>query len=375
MGINARLSYFAGLRRRLQSSAKWPRAKLRDRWFLASRQAPADMMQDGDDFPLVSDSDAVYVEIDRDEDYIAWAFAPIDDMPSPEAMMALVKQSGEHDAQDGRALRPWSVEARSRLTSARHSAPSTSGSKRHRSRSCLNLARELGTAVKEIIKPACKRQRTRSPAHSLAVFVSSTDGRDDLASSFAASYSDDAYPLVDEMLSWLHVNGGYELPADAVNWAAVSGLVSDAPASVSPSSPASISSGRARRVSFAPGFVTGVKEIPSHCSLTKEEKVLLYRDPRTLHEEAETSKLERKFDRSYRCIENTCEENMFFRTHLGELVHPAHFGSYCCNVLLRLPRDTPVVGYSRKEYLELLMEYLAFYEAALRDGRFVLQLQ
>jgi hypothetical protein len=126
-----------------------------------------------------------------------------------------------------------------------------------------------------------------------------------------------------------------------------------------------------RGVSFAPQIVTGVKEIPNRFSLTTEEKDSMYCDVRTLNLEGDKRLVEREFECSRFCLDNVVEEHEFFRTHLGELTHPAQLRAYMFNVFGHLPVDTPITGYcSREEYLACMKKYTADWHSAIAEGRF-----
>jgi hypothetical protein len=117
--------------------------------------------------------------------------------------------------------------------------------------------------------------------------------------------------------------------------------------------------------------VSIVIEIPSHHSLTDGEKQCLYYDAKSLELQKERSRAERRFDRSFRRVENTLEENMFFRNHLGELVHPAHFRSYVDDDLPHVSRDTVVPGYySFDKYMRDVYRYEQVYAFHVREKRF-----
>jgi hypothetical protein len=129
-----------------------------------------------------------------------------------------------------------------------------------------------------------------------------------------------------------------------------------------------------RRVQFAPGFYT-VTEIPHHNSLTADEKRSLYRDKRALQAEKDEICLEIKFERRLRLCSaaDALEEGCFFRNHLGELVHPAHWLVYVNEILPSLPLDTPVVGFSSlNEYKQSddLSKYEQYFDNAIRKRVF-----
>jgi hypothetical protein len=123
-------------------------------------------------------------------------------------------------------------------------------------------------------------------------------------------------------------------------------------------------------VTFAPQIVTGIKEIPNRYSLTKEEKDHMYCDVRTLNLEGDKRLVEREFENSRFCLDNVVEEDEFFRTHLGELTHPAQLRAYMFNVFKHLPDDTPITGCSREEYLACMKKYTAAWHSAIAEGRF-----
>lgn len=127
------------------------------------------------------------------------------------------------------------------------------------------------------------------------------------------------------------------------------------------------------RVRFAPSVVTCVKEIPSCLSMTTEEKQRLYRGNRALQVESHNSKLERAFENSRYSLENVFEEDMYFRTHLGELLHPVHFRYYALKVLPRVVRDMYPhwVGFCPREtYWVAFMEYYALYKVCVQEKHF-----
>ncbi|GAX20405.1 hypothetical protein FisN_9Hu125 [Fistulifera solaris] len=129
-----------------------------------------------------------------------------------------------------------------------------------------------------------------------------------------------------------------------------------------------------RRVRFAPGFYT-VKEIPHHNLLTADEKRSLYRDKRTLQAEKDDICFEIKFERRLRLCgaADALEEGCFFRDHLGELVHPAHWLVYVNEILTSLSLDTPVVGFlSLNEYKQSdeFSKYEQYFDNSMREKVF-----
>ena len=131
----------------------------------------------------------------------------------------------------------------------------------------------------------------------------------------------------------------------------------------------SSSCSRRSRVRFAPDLVSAVVEIPSHRSLTAEQKRCLYRNKRTLQTETDISYLERDFERSRYCIENVLEEKYFFQNHVGELTHPAHWVAFVRDIVPYLVRDTSVpdcLSLSLDEYNEYLSEYDRLYDEAVQ---------
>ncbi len=121
-----------------------------------------------------------------------------------------------------------------------------------------------------------------------------------------------------------------------------------------------------RFVSFAPRLVTAV-QIPSHRSLTDEEKHRLYRGKDTVNAEMKMSARERNFEHSRFCHDHALEESLFFCNHLGELVHPAHFLRYVRRVLPTVSRDTIVPGYSSfDDYHDSVMQYGRSYNTVVR---------
>ena len=120
-----------------------------------------------------------------------------------------------------------------------------------------------------------------------------------------------------------------------------------------------------RRVCFAE-LVT-VVAIPSHRSLTDEEKNRLYRCS-TTGDDKEKSMKERDFERSGHCFENACEEDMFFPNLEGVYVHPAHLSSFVRKVLPDVPRGTIVPGFlSFDDYYGVLGHVAGLYGVALPD--------
>ncbi|GAX25109.1 hypothetical protein FisN_10Lu313 [Fistulifera solaris] len=157
-------------------------------------------------------------------------------------------------------------------------------------------------------------------------------------------------------------------------WRPQAPLVSTAPLSAvvagSDADTTSYPCSHSRSVTFAPQIMTGVKEIPNRYSLTKEEKDHMYCDVRTLNVEGDKRFVEREFECSRFCLDNVVEEDEFFRTHLGELTHPAQLCAYVFNVFGHLPVDTPMAGCSREEYLAYLKKYTADWHSAIAEGRF-----
>jgi hypothetical protein len=211
----------------------------------------------------------------------------------------------------------------------------------------------LSCSQSDLVTSDFKRQRTKGPVHSLFDFRDNND--DDLrfpSDSFhCESIPDDEMLFIlsfaesrEEMQSWICEN------EDAA-WAqsTVQALLSlNVTTSRGSSGCFSLRNHRAsRRVQFAPGFYT-VKEIPHHNSLTADEKCSLYRNGRALQAEKDEICLEIKFERRLRLCgaADALEEGCFFRNHLGELVHPAHWLVYVNDILPSLPLDTPVVGFS-----------------------------
>ena len=338
MQITSRLASFRNLQGHKELPSKRNRTKLRERWSRAFYKVPAASKQvEYDEFLVVSD--VCYVEIDGKDDFRTSILAPIEDMPSREELMQWVDDTAGLGPSEAIALRP-------RLRSPGVSRV-RSASKRDPSHIRLNFASKLRNCVKKAFKPAAKRQRTKSPER---------------------SYETPFEPVQDEMLSWLHANGGTEIPVDAAIVAAFLGAVSG---SLDTTPVSSISSDRhPSRVSFAPKPVTAVVEIPNCHLMTEEEKRCLYRDNRNLEAEIEMGRLERRFDRSRRCHNNACEETMFFRNHLGELVHPAHFDSYVHDDLPGLSLESVPGLSSFNDYMDYLSLYTRFYENAIREKRF-----
>ena len=111
--------------------------------------------------------------------------------------------------------------------------------------------------------------------------------------------------------------------------------------------------------------VSGVKEISSQRSLTKEQKRSLYRDPRTLEAEAETNYLECEFERTCNCFENALEDECFFSDRRGELIHPAHCPLSWAKSFQALPSTDSSVppGFSSlDEYVNHLFAYERYYD-------------
>jgi hypothetical protein len=96
----------------------------------------------------------------------------------------------------------------------------------------------------------------------------------------------------------------------------------------------------------------------------------MYCDVRTLNLEGDKRFVESEFECSRFCLDNVVEEDEFFRTHLGELAHPAQLQPYVYCVLRHLPVDTPITGCSRKDYLAYLEKYTTFYHSAIAERRF-----
>lgn len=130
-----------------------------------------------------------------------------------------------------------------------------------------------------------------------------------------------------------------------------------------------------RRVRFAPDSeLVTVHEIPNRRSLTAEEKRSLYRDKRTLQAEKDRSCVEMNFERSLYCFENVLEEEYFFRNHLGELVHPAHWVAFVRDDWRSFARSrNPAVppGFSSlREFVVVTTEYKRFFKTCVLENVF-----
>jgi hypothetical protein len=254
----------------------------------------------------------------------------------------------------------------------------------------------LSSSQSPLATNGCKRQRTDSPAQSTLAALRSPvedDSRDDdadvpflsdcdagVAESFVRCewIPDDEMSFLlsfaesrEELQSWICEN-------ENAAWAqsTVQALLSlNATAARGAASSSSLAIHHAsRHVRFASGFFT-VKEIPHHNSLTAEEKRSLYRNKRTLQAEKDEIFLEIKFERYLRLrgAADALEEGCFFRNHLGELVHPAHWPIYVHEILPSLSLDTPVVGFSSlSEYKQsdVLIEYEQYFDNAMRKRVF-----
>ncbi|GAX26874.1 hypothetical protein FisN_9Lu170 [Fistulifera solaris] len=253
----------------------------------------------------------------------------------------------------------------------------------------------LSSSQNDLATDDCKRQRTESPIQSLfASLRSPFDCRDDnnddvpflsdcdagVAESLVPGESipDNEMSFIlsfaesrEEMQSWIYEN-------ENAAWAqsTVQALLSlNVTSSRGSSSSSFLENHRAsRRVQFVPGFYT-VKEIPHHNSLTADEKRSLYRNKRTLQAEKDEICLEIRFERRLRLCgaADALEEGCFFRNHLGELVHPAHWLVYVNEILPSLPLDTPVVGFSSlNEYKQSdeLSKYEQYFGNAMRKRVF-----
>ncbi len=238
-------------------------------------------------------------------------------------------------------------------------------------------------------KTAFKRRRTGSPVRSLSASYacqSQRDARDDviLVSQTVATDSfprESPPPFILSPLADLFPSSEesiWEVRACTDRYAECKARLAQADlllsfaatswddASVNLSSP-SVSS---RHVNFAPQLVT-VVEIPSHRSLTQEEKHRIYRDRRIVRRDRSNSRLEQKFERRCRCFDNVLEEDVFFRNELGELVHPAHFALFVRHVLPTVSRATFVPGFaSADEYHGEIARYGRFYSTAVQQNVF-----
>ncbi|GAX20385.1 hypothetical protein FisN_9Hu098 [Fistulifera solaris] len=245
----------------------------------------------------------------------------------------------------------------------------------------------LSCSQSDLVTSDCKRQRTEDPVQSLfASLRSPVDSRDDndddvplLSDSFPCeSIPNEELSFIlsfaesrEEMQSWICEN-------ENAAWAqsTVQALLSlNVTSSRGSSSSSFLGNHRAsRRVQFAPGFYT-VKEIPHHNSLTADEKRSLYRNGRALQAEKDEICLEIKFERRLRLCSaaDALEEGCFFRDHLGELVHPAHWLVYVNEILPSLPLDTPVVGFSSlNEYKQSdeFSKYEQYFDNSMREKIF-----
>ncbi|GAX25115.1 hypothetical protein FisN_10Lu330 [Fistulifera solaris] len=236
---------------------------------------------------------------------------------------------------------------------------------------------------------SCKRQRTTSPEQSFSAVVQPPVGpsqdydlsidcddffanrvRPDDLSEFPPSLieeADEVRPSSKKPVSILRMKHRHA-------WRPQASLVSTAPLSAvvagSDADTTSYPCSHSRSVTFTPQIVKGIKEIPNRYSLTKEEKDSMYCDPRTLNLEGDKRFVEREFENSRFCLDNVVEEDEFFRTHLGELTHPAQLRAYMFNVFKHLPDDTPITGCSREEYLACMKKYTADWHSAIAEGRF-----
>ncbi len=237
---------------------------------------------------------------------------------------------------------------------------------------------------------SCKRQRTKSPeklclaadqspvapSQNLDLLVDSGDSFATLVEPGDLSEcppslveeTNEARPSSKKPMSILRMKHRYAVHPEAP-------LVSVLPFSTvvasSDADTTSLSCSPSRGVSFAPQIVTGVKESPNRFSLTKEEKNSMYCDVRTLNVEGDKRFVEREFECSRFCLDNVVEEDEFFRTHRGDLTHPAQLRAYMFNVFGHLPVDAPITGYcSREEYLAYMKKYTADWHSAIAEGRF-----
>jgi hypothetical protein len=252
----------------------------------------------------------------------------------------------------------------------------------------------LSSSQSNLATNHCKRHRTEGPVQSLFAslrlpvdcrddyedvpFLSDGDAR--VAESFVPceSIPNDEMSFIlsfaesrEELQSWIYENKNAAWAQSTVQ-ALLSLNVTTSRGSASCSSLRSHHA--SRRVQFAPGFYT-VKEIPHHNSLTADEKRSLYRNKRTLQAEKDEICLEIKFERRLRLCSaaDALVEGCFFRNHLGELVHPAHWLLYVNEVLPSLPLDTPVVGFSSlNEYKQSdeLSKYEQYFDNATRKKVF-----
>ena len=258
--------------------------------------------------------------------------------------------------------------------------------------SCLQnnvtLSESSDMKPSEII--SAKRQRTKSPVRSLPAAshqssVNDSRGDDDVpclsdcAADVAESFvpincvPDDADTDAAFLLLWLG-KPREEVSSWELDESTAQALrpVADAGFGAAPGPSLSRSSCRVSRVRFAPDPVSDVKVIPSHRSLTAEEKHAMYRGKLTVHVEKEIARVERKFERSRYCSENALEEECFFRDLLGELVHPAHWVAFVRDSYPSFARDpfVPPGFSSAKEYYDHLSKYKRFYRKAVEANDF-----
>lgn len=208
----------------------------------------------------------------------------------------------------------------------------------------------------------------------LSVVFSEAEARDDALSSILSSPIEEIEAMRQSreqlVLSLVDLNGGAGRGASDAHAAA---LLLNFSAGSGDSLDASASKKYRRHpsVSFVPSVVTAVREIPSHRSLTAEEKNRLYRSMSTVQRDAEKSKVECEFEGSYHCCDNALEENVFFRNHLGELVHPAHYVSYTREELANLPGFVSVPGFSSfTDYMKYMVQYALFLDKAKQNSLF-----
>jgi hypothetical protein len=165
-----------------------------------------------DSLPFVSN--VSYVMIDQNDsvdELRAWVFSPIEDMPTLEEMLLWAEISEGLTAEEALAVRSCSLASCPGDARVRSNALLTLKRRRRSS-----IARGLGAAVKKFVKPAFKRRRTTSIHGLQSVFPSfPADFKSDAVDAFVSSdpcvvssADDDIYTLSDEMLSWVHVNGG-----------------------------------------------------------------------------------------------------------------------------------------------------------------------
>ena len=226
-----------------------------------------------------------------------------------------------------------------------------------------------------------KRRRTKSPARLLSAaslqspFDDSKDDVDDVPflSDCDAGVPESIVPSVfgpDDAAACLILSLAEPreelLPSTRGNRSTVAGCCG---AVSGPSS----SSRREARVRFARNPVNCVQMIPSHRSLTKEQKRLMYRDISTLHAEAHKNYAECEFERSRYCFENALEEECFFRDRRGELIHPAHWAAFVSDIVTSLTVDDSSVppGFSSlDEYFDHLFAYERFFDNAVQSRVF-----